>query len=546
MIVLSVLFLTCKHASSGAMVAAVYGGKSVDALSLSQSLVDAPAACRFHLMNLLADSLSEGLLRNGALTGLGTANPAGKKLETDGLYLQAVRIISILDWELGMRLAANENGCLVGQAGLQLGVYPIDYGRQLGHPFAADVAKIKVAAAKVNGSLNQFEVLSLDAAEKIEAWPKGSGYPESHQKALLQGVRDKIKYTQEAIHQNLDEQAKLKGYAAAFSPFALTFQGAFKEVSGSRLYGEAYLPPFNELTADDWDKVSTWRLTPGLSRHQLLRPINIAVAVLTHVAYLSEHDAQSQPIIKVQMMKDFAHADRLATRVVFGRLDPEGAEKGAIPINFKNYRDAFYVSFYPNIDISKNDSDVVVKLKSRFNKIANQIKIDARIHQLTLNLIRPPVAVPGDADSLRLQPHFSLQDSDISFRMHRYTADSVEKRGLGAVGFKCQPQAADSPFDCFIDFGAYTDLSDFILKGDQGVAHGRLVTVLADAFKTLLSSVIRYNVKFIVDWNIREIESAIDKELIAMADEVTLAQVDYRRRIQEKLESRLFAKGSTE
>jgi hypothetical protein len=130
--------------------------------------------------------------------------------------------------------------------------------------------------------------------------------------------------------------------------------------------------------------------------------------------------------------------------------------------------------------------------------------------------------------------------------MHRYTADSGERRALGAVGFRCQSQAADAQFDCFIDFGAYTDLSDFVLKGDQGVAHGRLATVLADAFKALLRSVIRYNVKYIVDWNIHEIEDAIDKELIAMADEFTSSQVDGRRRIQDKLESRLFAKDASE
>lgn len=546
MIALSVLFLTCKHATSESKLAAIYAGQSVDALTLSQSLVDAPAACRFHLINLLADSLSEGLLRNGAISGLGTANPAGKKLGGDGLYFQAVRMISIFDWELGMRLAANESGCLIDQAGLQLGVYPVDYTRQLGHPFAADVAKIKKAAVKVNGSLNKFEVLSLEAAEKIEAWPQGSGYPAVHQKALLQGMRDKVKYTQNAISQNTDEQAKLKGLAAAFSPFVLTFQGAFKGGSGARIYGEAYLPPLNELAADDWDKVSTWRLTPGLSRYQLKKPVNIAVAVLTHVSYLSERDVQSQPLIKVQMMKDFAQPDRLATRVLFGRLDPEGSEKGVIPIDFKNYRDAFHVSFYPNISVSKDDNGMLANFKRQFNEIANQIRIDARIHQLTLNLVRPPEAVSGDADNLRLLPHFSLKDSDISFRMHRYTADSGERRALGAVGFRCQPQAADAQFDCFIDFGAYTDLSDFVLKGDQGVAHGRLATVLADAFKALLRSVIRYNVKYIVDWNIHEIEDAIDKELIAMADEFTSSQVDGRRRIQDKLESRLFAKDASE
>ncbi len=533
------LMAGCKTRKHSSKLSEEYGPDALDALILSDDLVQAPQNCRYQLMNLTLDALNEGLLRNGALTGLGTDNPVGKKLKADSLYYQGVRIASIFDWEFTKRVLAGEPGCLPSALGLQLGTFPRTYNSALAHPFPDDVKKLKAAALHVNKSLGLFDVLSLPFREKLMAWPQGSALPPEHQAALLSGVRTKLRFAQEASSQNGDELRKLKGILSSSSPLAITYQAQFQKAQ-SRTYLEAYLPPLFEIEDSNLDDLGRWHLVRGLKKHKLTRPIQISVATLTHIGYLPEQDPESQPLIKMQMFKDFAQPDVLKTRIIFGRLKEDGAEKGVIPMDYKDYRDSFTISFYPNVAIKDDDNATVKSLKTQFNDIAGQIKVDARIHQLTLNLTRKPLPDPSNANDLMLSPKFSLKDSDISFRLHRFTADEAEQKNLSNVGFLCQAQPTAPEKDCFQDFGAYSDLRDFVLKGDQGVANGRLTTKIGNAFKGLLNSVTRYNVKFIVDWNLPEIEAAIDQEFAAILEDLIDDQMKTKDKIRERLEQKLF------
>ena len=531
---------SCKHGAGPASPQAIYEGQSIDALVLSQSFVQTVSPCRYHFTNLFADALSEGLLRNGALTGLGTDNPAGKKLATDSLYFQGVRIASILDWELGQRLKDRDLGCLPEEVGLELAALPQDYAVSMTHPFPEEVTKIKKAAAEINPSLGEFTVVSRETPSSLGRWPASLAHPPAHVEALRRGVADKLKFAIAAVAQTDSELQRLKGLAAAFSPLLIAFQGNFRGPPTAKFYTEAYLPPFYELAASDWDKVLTWQLTRGLKKRPLKLPISISVATLTHVGYLSDSEPDSQPLIKVQVAKNFISPDLIQTRIIFGRLAAAGPEKGAVPMDFKNPNDAFYISFYPNLTVADGDSSQVRAMKERFNAIANPVKIDARIHQLTLYLKRPAVPAVAGADALLMKPRFSLKDSDISFRMHIYTSDEGEKKTLTGLGFNCQPQPGQSESHCFFDFGAYTDLRDFVLKDDQGVAKGGIGAAIAARFKALLNDVTRLNVKFVLDWQMNDIEAAIDKELAAIFEDIVGGQVENRRKVSDRIEARLF------
>ncbi len=529
----------CKHSRQRSQLKEQYGAAALDALVLTDDLVNAPKNCRIDLINLTLDSVSEGLLRNGALTGLGTDNPVGKKMKTDGAYYQGLRIASIFDWEFSQRITAKEPACLPEHVGFQLGTFPLAYNERLGRPFPDDVRKIKAAALKVNKSLGQFDVLSVNAREQIQAWPKASSYPPEHQAALLSGVKTKLAFANDSSIQNRDELLKMKGFLASSSPLTVGYQAQFQR-GGQKTYLEAHLPPFFQVEDSNLDDLSRWTLVRGIKKRKLSKPVQISVATLTHIGYIPEQDPESQPIIKVQMFKDLGKPDEIKTRIIFGRLSDKPTENGTLPIDYRNYKDSFYISFYPNVEIKPDDNSTIKSLKQQFNDVAGQIRVDARIHQLTLNLRRNPLPNTNSPKDLMLAPKFSLKDSDISFRLHRSTADEGERKSLRGVGFVCQEQAGQSEQDCYIDFGAYTDLRDFVLKGDQGVADGRLSTRIANAFKSVLNSVTRYNVKFIVDWNLPEIEAAVDKEFESIFNDLVDEQVKLRDKIQARVEQRLF------
>ncbi|MES2745329.1 MAG: hypothetical protein V4655_07870 [Bdellovibrionota bacterium] len=532
--------LSCKTTRpEAAQLSQVYDGKSIDALVLNEALVNTSAPCRFHTINFFNNAFLEGLIRNGAMQGLGTDNPAGPKIKGDSLYFQAIKVVSVADWEMLMALESGQ-GCLAESLSANFGVLPIPYANSLPIPFAEDVSKLKKAAAIINPALGDFTVRQINGMETPKAWPVASSLPPPYLAALLQGVKDKIAFAGRANRPDLDPETKAKIMAAAYTPYNISLNAQFPEgrPKASKFYLEAYLPPFYELETPNENDVTTWRLNPGLKKTPLPKEIDISVARLTHIGYMTDTDIPRQPVIKVQMYKDFANPNVLQNRFIFGRLDPAGTAKGAIPLNFKDHRDALYISFYPHLAIKDGDNAVVKGVKNQFNSFAGSIKVDARIHQLTLNLQR------GKTDdtlaSTYLKPKFSMKDSDISFRLHRYTKEQSEVKAMTAVGFRCERQGQLPELDCYHDFGAYTELADFVNKDFQGPANGNLKTKIADLFKNVVNDVVRLNVKFVIDWNIETIEKAIDEEFIQIFSDLIENQDKNNEKIRVRLEEALF------
>jgi len=539
------VLVTCKHMNRSSAIKAIGVKNHTNAVIFSDDLVASKTECRYEFINLMMDSFNDGLLRNGALTGLGTNNPTGKKMKADSAYFQALRVASIFDWELGQRLTAKESRCLPGSIGMHLGSFTPGYPEGLDRAFVEDVNKVRKAANLVNDSLGEFEVVSFASKEDIKAWPNQSVLPIDYQQALLNGISDKLRYQRAMSTQTVDEVEKLKAIAGSYNPLSISFEGDFSNQGAARYFMRAYLPPLYQLESIDWDNLATWRQELGIKRRQLNNPVQISVATLTHIGYLYESDEPRQPVIKLQMYKDYKQPDLLKTRVLFGRVGVPAAGAGAIPVDFKDHRDSLYISLFPNIAINEGDNSLIRSLKSQFNRIVNPVKLDARIHQLSLDLIRDVSQGAGGIDELMLKPQFSLKDSDISFRMHRYTDGPREMNALQLLGFVCQPQPQDPRpgwHDCTLDFGAYTDLRDFVLDDRQGGADGNITTTnIGMQFKRLLNTVTRYNVKFIVNWNIDEIEAALDKEIESIINEVVDEQKEIQDKVRKRLEERIFA-----
>ena len=189
----------------------------------------------------------------------------------------------------------------------------------------------------------------------------------------------------------------------AYAPLAMTMNARFskeQDKSRSQLYLEAYLPPLFELDAPDLDRPESWSLRQGMPRTELPRQVDISLARLTDVGYLPDRLSERTPIIKLQLFKDFTSSDSVKTRIIFGQLDPVAGDGGVIPVRFDDYRDALYIGFYPNLAVTDNDGIVLSYIKRTFNSVVNVYRVDARIHQLSLELqrrrkrTRPPTTPP--------------------------------------------------------------------------------------------------------------------------------------------------------
>ncbi|RYZ56314.1 MAG: hypothetical protein EOP07_12715, partial [Proteobacteria bacterium] len=175
-----------------------------------------------------ASSMTDGLLRNSAISDLGVENPVGKAMKTDSVYFQILRIASIFDYELAQGLGDPKvTPCLPKAFAVQIGSFSKDYLNTMAPAFAEDSKKLKEVAKLIKSDLGEFQVKSSKDREAILLWPQGSNYPEALQKALRQGVREKIDQSAERRNQNDDLSQKLEGMASTFAPLYVSMTSDF-------------------------------------------------------------------------------------------------------------------------------------------------------------------------------------------------------------------------------------------------------------------------------------------------------------------------------
>ena len=531
--------ISCKKGSRSSNLGSALENAS-DLIILNGGIVDAPTECRNALINILSNSVTDGLLANGAITGLGTDSPTGRKLTSDSFYFQMLRIVSVADWELKQAVVeVLSQGCLPQDISIGSGTFDKNYAASLPERFQTAATALRRAESLLPISMNLPTIVQVDNVEKPQAWQSQSTLSPVHRQAQIDGTRAKLRHSREMVSQNQDIKAKLRAMLAALTPVASTLTATIPPTGSGdpKLYAEIYFPPPSEFNAKDINDVNTWQLSRGIKMMALPREVDINVARMTHIGYLESAEQAREPLIKLQLFKDFKKSDQIQLRIIFGELDPSGADQGTIPLNFTNYKNAFFVSFYPNLAVYPEDSRILQGLKLGINTVANQFRIEARIHQITLNLVREANKDPTKhgIDSILLKPHFALKDSDLSFRLYQVSDGPYESNILTREGFICETAASETKQNCYRDFGAFTDLHTYLVDGS-----GKLNTRLARITMSVINRLLKYNSTYLINWNMQAIEKALDTEFAAIVSDFLERQDDHRRAIRSRLEQTFY------
>ena len=159
-----------------------------DAVVVSSKLAGARNECLYNLFNIYSNAIADGLVVNGALTGLGTESPAGKQLESDSLYFQLLRIYSAFDWEMGRQLRfESADRCLPSDVNVASGVFSRAYLSSLAKPDAEEVGKLKRAIATLTPEAPTFEVVQIDQSDAPACWPASTNLFATHRQHSSRG-----------------------------------------------------------------------------------------------------------------------------------------------------------------------------------------------------------------------------------------------------------------------------------------------------------------------------------------------------------------------
>ena len=532
----------CKHRSTSESSLDAFERNFEDTFFINSDVVRASDACRAQLINMASNSLADGLLLNGALTGLGTDTPTGKKLATDGAYTQALRVYSIFDWEMRDRLAQpKQSQCLPEKVHVAYTSSAKDATSSLRRPFPTQVKKARDSFSSLTKDSWSFDIAEVDGFTPPSLWPRMPQGSSDYQRILRNGYQARLTQIDNFTSRGTDLKTKLKAIAMAYSPLGVTFDAWFppSEPSKGKTFLEVYLPPFAELKTPSSDEADSWYIEKGIQRRELPKPYDIGIAKLTHISYLQSAEEKGQPIIKFKLLKDFGSPHIVRTHVVFGKVAEDGPEKGILPLDYRDKDTAFVIGFYPNLAENPSDSSTTKFLKKEVNKLINAFRIDARIHQLAVDFERKPNGDPVEKgpDSVMLRPRFSMRGSDISFRLFVDTEKGLEVKALQILGFTCEKGPRSDT--CYRDFGSYKDASDFFGEGPKGII-GEMKAAVSKRFQSLLNLLIRYNAKVLINWNIEGIEEAINQQFLAITQDITENQLEVRSRIQERLERLIF------
>ena len=536
--VLGSLLLSCKHDDGevSEVSAAQQAPGYVDALLIQSDLVLAEGKCRNPLINLMSNSFTDGILRNGATSNLGMENPVGKKMKERGLYYQLLSIGSIIDHEFTDGIANPQTTpCLPKQVGFHLGTFSKQYIDAAPKVFSDDQAQITEASKILKKNVDLLQIASIAVTEDPKVWPESSKMPKDFQVALQKGTQSKLESGRN--FRQADSVEKLQGIAAAFSPLYVSMSATFDR-KNSKAYMEAYLPPMVEIENLS-QKTDDWTVKQGLKRIPLEKPVDIKIAKMTDIGYLQDPSSADLPIIKAQMFKDWKDPNRVKARIFFGKLTSEGPEKGALSIDFRDYRNAFYVGMQPEISIKDNDLEIVKKVKRDLNATISVYRIDARVHRLGIDLVRTPPKPESWASDLDFRPKFSMKNSDISFRLHHMVDDATDLNFLKFLKFTCV-KTGEKVDDCYRDFGVYTELRDFFLTGQSEPQEKNLLTRIAKKFRDVVNNIIAINVKFVIDWNMGTIEEAIDDQLPDIIGNILKRQAEMQDVTKARLERELL------
>lgn len=495
-----------------------------------------------NLFNLMSRSLTDGLVMNSARAGLGTTNPVGASIPGESYYYQGLRAFSAFDWEFQRQILSAEAWPLPTSATLIAGRFPRDFAEGFADEHLEPVLKAQRVARTLAPSLETFEFRRLDADDYTVADnPRRVVFSGAIREQLWRGTAEKLlQIEKRAGEPNFCEvQDKLQTMIGAFAPLSTVYVASFDPDDHANSFTRLtmYLPAYHTLHADDVDDPSSWYLARGLETTALPQSIQIRAAQLSHISYLRDADRSQQQAIKMEVRRDFSDPRRVTLEVGFGRLFND-ALSDLYGFDKTDHRDALHVVFRAHLPAADEDSAPVRAAKESFNHLLGGFEVEARVHQLTIHLMRQSGPTGEGADEV-LVPNFSLEDSKISFRAHRYTSSNVECMSLKAAGFACEPATERPGFHCWRDFWTWNNLKDFLSGGGQEKVGGFAGMFVAGREK-LFEQVVGRATKLVLDQSMGSIEEALDEELARIASEYLERYQAARDVLSERLHSGLF------
>ena len=496
----------------------------------------------YNLFNLISSAVTYGMVMNSARAGLGTANPVGHSLTGESLYYQALRGFSAFDWEFQRQLLREPGSWPLPTSMTAIaGRFPRAFADSFADEHLEQGVKAQQVARTLTPRLQPFEFRRLGGDDyALLASSRRVAFSAAIRAQLWRGTAAKlIAIDARACRPDAtDVQDKLETMVGAFAPLCTVFAAAFDpdqpEHSYTRL--SVYMPAYHTLHARDVDDPSTWYLERGLRRLALPKPVQIRAAELTHLSYLREADSSRQQAIEFEIKRDFTAHDRVTGVVSFGSLFTDDADE-LYGFDSSDYRDALYVVFRAHVPVGDGDSATVRAAKEGFNRLLGGFEVEARIHQLTLHLLRWAGLDDDDGGDEVLRPQFSLEDSKISFRAHRHTASAAERMSLKAAGFTCEPVPGEPSFHCFRDFWTWDRFKEFF---SGGAGADRPASLLVAGREKLLEQVVGRATKAVLDHSIPSIEGAIDGEIARIATDYLERYSTAREVVTDRLHGGYF------
>ncbi len=495
----------------------------------------------FNLFNLISNAVTYGMVMNSARTGLGTATPVGPSLRGESLYYQALRGFSAFDWEFQRQLLREPEAWPLPTSMTAIaGRFPRTFADSFADEHLEQVVKAQQVLRTLTPRLKPFEFRRLGSDDyALLQSTRRVAFSSAIREQLWRGSAAKLVGIEARACRAdaTDVQDKLETMVGAFAPLCTVFAAVFDPDQPEQSYTRMalYMPAYHTLHADDVDDPATWYLERGLRRLALPKPVQIRAAELTHLSYLREADSSRQQAIEFEIKRDFTANDRVTGVVSFGSLFTEEADD-ICGFDSSDHRDALYVVFCAHVPLGDGDSATVRAAKEGFNRLLGGFEVEARIHQLTLHLLRW-AGVDDDGGDEVLRPQFSLEDSKISFRAHRHTASAAERMSLRAAGFTCEAVAGAATFHCWRDFWTWDRFREFFSGG--AVAGGRTSLLVAGREK-LLEQLVGRATKAVLDHSIPSIEGAIDGEIARIATDYLERYSTAREVVTDRLHGGYF------
>lgn len=497
----------------------------------------------FNLYNLTARSLMYGFVVNSARTGLGTTPEIGPSLETESLYYQAVRVFSYFDSEFRRGLLDDENVWpLPRTAAVLVARLPGAFASGFAEERLDRIVELRSALKVLFPHLEPFELRRFTAGDySVSADTGDVDFSEEIRENLWRGTRAKLQAIERDAYGEESSTAKLEAMLGAFTPLCTVISAGFDRSAPEKSYTRLtlYLPAYHTLHADILDDPADWRIERGLRDLELPRPIRLPTAEITNLRYLHEADFAKSQAIKIEQRRDFDSVDEVTTVASFGRLF-EASSDDLFGFDTSDHREALHVVFRPRFAQDDDDKPADRTFKEAFNRVFSPFQIEARIHRLTLYMRKQRKSRGAIVDDeVVLRPRFSLEESKISFRVHRIVETGVERLPLQAAGFTCEEiRGVPGKYRCYRDFWTWDHLLEEFFSGrNLGSSRLRLPTYFRER---LVEQVVGSATRVVVDRSISSIEDAIDDEIARVAEHYLKRYTKARSVLVDRLHEQLF------